>query len=358
MKKIGIWIDFLSNKVLIEENSPLHWRNQIFSFLNNWYNNNPILTTFTSGTTGKPKKISLYKHDMFDRAINTVKTLNIEKIKIRGLLCLSPDFIASKMFLIRAIIFKWKIYCIPPTSKPLNNIKDSFDISSMVPMQVIYSLEKIENIKILLIGGSNISENLEKKLQNVSTKCYATYGMTETYSHIAMRRINGTNKSLFYKILKDVNISIDNRKCLKVILQFSVKKYVIQTNDIVDLISDRLFFWKGRYDNIINSGGIKIIPELLEKYINPFITPFKRRFFISSVLDEVLGEKIILIVEGIPVSVKIPDHIFYGKKIFYKPKNIFFISNFIENSFGKIKRKETTKKLVHNIMMNNKNKLI
>lgn len=345
-KKNGIWIDFFSKKILIEKDCPLYWKNMIFSFLNNWYNDNPFLTTFTSGTTGVPKKVILYKKHMYDRAISTVEFLNLKKIRTRGFLCLSPNFIASKMFMVRAIIFKWKIYCVPPSSNPLKGIEEYFDISSMIPMQVKFSLEyeHIENIKILLIGGSYISENLEKKLQNISTVCYATYGMTETYGHIGIRKINGLDKSFFYKSFKDINIDIDNRSCMKI---FFSKKYIIQTNDIVHLISKNSFFWKGRYDNIINSGGIKIIPELLEKYINPFI-PFYRRFFVSSILDEVFGEKIILIIEGSPISIKIPENIFYGEKKFYKPKNIFFISTFVENSFGKIKRKETTKKLIIN----------
>ncbi|WP_185850167.1 AMP-binding protein [Blattabacterium cuenoti] len=349
-KKIGIWIDFFSKKILIEKDSPLYWKNMIFSFLKNWYNNNPFLTIFTSGTTGMPKKVILYKKHMYNRAVSTVEFLNLKKIGTRGFLCLSPNFIASKMFLVRAIIFKWKIYCVPPSSNPLKGIKEFFDISSMIPMQVKFSLESkhIENIKILLIGGSYISENLEEKLQNISTICYATYGMTETYGHIAIRKINGSNKSFLYKSFKDINIDVDNRNCLRIFLE---KKYVVQTNDIVYLISKNSFFWKGRYDNIINSGGIKIIPELLEKRINPFI-PFYRRFFISSISDEVFGEKIILIIEGSPISIKIPEQIFCGEKKFYKPKNIFFISTFTENSFGKIRRKETTKKLIE--IINNK----
>ncbi|WP_185858316.1 AMP-binding protein [Blattabacterium cuenoti] len=342
-----MWIDFSNKEKFyfydIEKNNS-NWKKDIFSFLNNWYKNNPILMISTSGTTGTPKKIFLEKKYMIERAIKTVHFLKLEKKKIKGLLCLSAGFIAAKMFLVRAIIFKWKIYCIPPSSNPLKNINKYFDISSMVPMQVFFSLKYLKYIKILLIGGSSIPNFLEKKLKKISTICYATYGMTETLGHIAIKKINGVREHSFYQSFDDINISIDKRNCLGIFSTCCMDKF-IQTNDIVRIISNNTFVWIGRYDNIINSGGIKIIPELVEKKISHFI-PFDKRFFISSIPDKILGEKIILIIEGNPFSLKIPEFVFNGKKKFYKPKNIFFISHFIENPLGKIKRKETTKSLI------------
>ncbi|AFJ90794.1 AMP-binding protein [Blattabacterium sp. (Blaberus giganteus)] len=343
-----MWIDFSSKKTNFlkdqdfkEQNKD--WKKAIFSFLKNWYENKPILS-LTSGTTGVSKVISLRKEHMYERAIKTVEFLKLKKKEIRGLLCLSPDFIAAKMFLVRAIIFKWKIYCVPPSSNPLKNIKEHFDITSMVPMQVYFSLKYLKNIKIVLIGGYSISNILEEKLQNISTICYSTYGMTETSGHIAIKKINGSNKSTFYKSFQDVSLSVDNRNCLGIFSSCSMNSFV-QTNDVVHMISENTFTWIGRYDNIINSGGIKIIPELIEREISSFI-PCDKRFFISSIPDKILGEKIILIIEGNPFSLDIPDNIFNGKKKFYKPKNIFFISHFTENLLDKFRRKEIMKKLI------------
>ncbi|AWU43705.1 o-succinylbenzoate--CoA ligase [Blattabacterium sp. (Cryptocercus kyebangensis)] len=341
-----------SNNLIFKEDPLYLWKKSIFSFLENWNNGNQsVLINFTSGTTGIPKKIFLNKKYMYEYAKKTVDFLNLKDKKIRGLLCLSPDSIAAKMFLIRAIIFQWDIYCIPPSSNPLKNIKEYFDIVSMVPMQVYYSLKNLGKIRILLIGGSPISIDLEKKLQNVSTICYATYGMTETLGHIALKKINGLYKTNYYQTLKNISISIDKRNCLGIFSPYCMNSF-IQTNDIVHMISIYKFNWIGRYDNVINSGGIKIIPELVEKIISPFI-PFYKRFFISSIPDKILGEKVILIIEGSPYSVKIPKSIFIGKTRFYKPKNIFFVQNFIENTLGKFKRKEIKNKLMENIINKN-----
>ncbi|WP_185851936.1 AMP-binding protein [Blattabacterium cuenoti] len=343
-----MWIDFSSKEILTSSfffnKKKDFWKKAIFSFLKNWYDNKPILSSLTSGTTGVPKVIFLRKKYMYERATKTVEFLKLKEKGVKGLLCLSPDFIAAKMFLVRAIIFKWKIYCVPPSSNPLKNIEEYFDITSMVPVQVFFSLKYLKNIKIILIGGHSISNFLEKKLQNISTICYATYGMTETLGHIAIKRINGLNKSVFYESFQDISLSVDSRNCLGISSTCCMNSFV-QTNDIVHIISKNTFTWIGRYDNVINSGGIKIIPELIEKEISFFI-PYEKRFFISSIPDKILGEKIILVIEGNPFPLHIPDTIFNGKNKFYKPKNIFFISHFTNNLLDKFKRKKITKKLI------------
>ncbi|WP_185870298.1 AMP-binding protein [Blattabacterium cuenoti] len=356
---LGIWIDFSSKNIftnLISSDHPLFFlQKSIFSFLKSWYDCSPVLIGFTSGTTGIPKKIFLNKKYMIACAKMTVDFLDLKKNGILGLLCLSIDYIATKMFLVRAIIFKWNVYCILPSSNPLKDIKESFDISSMVPIQVYSSLKKLkrEKIKILLIGGAPISIDLEKKLQNISTLCYSTYGMTETLGHIALKKINGLDKTNYYQSFKDVHLSVDKRNCLKIFSPYHRSNNniildsdsFIQTNDIVHMISKHKFNWVGRYDNMINSGGIKVIPELIEKEIFPFI-PFHKLFFVSSIPDKKLGDKIVLVIESKPFNFKIPESIFVGKKKFYKPKHIFFVERFSKNSFEKFNRKKIINELI------------
>ncbi|WP_185862490.1 AMP-binding protein [Blattabacterium cuenoti] len=350
---LGMWIYFSSNKIsvtnLVLKGHPLYqWQESILSFLKNWNEKNQtVLMGFTSGTTGNPKRIFMKKKWMYESAKRTVNFLNLKKRGTIGLLCLSPDSIASKMFLIRAMIFQWNIYCIPPSSTPLENIEEFFDIASMVPMQVFSSINHLYKIRIVLIGGSSVSVELEERLQKISTICYATYGMTETLGHIALRKINGLDRVPYFQSFDDVYLSIDKRNCLGI---YNMESF-IQTNDMVHLISDHEFNWIGRFDNIINSGGIKILPELIEKEIYSFI-PSHRRFLISSIPDKILGEKIVLIIEGSFFSVKIPQHVFIGKKKFYKPRAIFFVKNFIENSFGKLKRKEIRNFVIKNLLLN------
>ncbi len=356
-----MWIDFSSKKTLNDsydslskENKNFYWKNSIFSFLRNWFDNESLVTIYTSGTTGVPKKIFLKKKYMFERAIKTVEFLNLREKGLKGFLCLSTDFIAARMFLVRAIIFKWKIYCVEPSSNPLKNVKKFFDIASMVPMQVFYSFQYLKYIKILLIGGASISNILEKKLKNIATVCYSTYGMTETLGHIAIRKINGLNKSIFYKSFHDIHLSVDKRDCLK-IFSSSCINYSIQTNDIVSMKESDKFYWIGRYDNVINSGGIKIIPELIERNISSFI-PIYKRFFISSIPDKIFGERIVLIIEGDPFQFELSNIIFSGKNKFYKPKDIFFVPHFIENSLGKFNRKAIMKELIKNNVIIEKQK--
>ncbi|WP_185855849.1 AMP-binding protein [Blattabacterium cuenoti] len=348
---LGLWINFSSKKIFKNLFSPGHpffyWQKSILSFLKSWYDSNPGLIGFTSGTTGIPKKVFLKKKYMIRCAKMTVDYFNLKKKGLKGLLCLSIDSIATKMFFVRAILFEWNIYCIPPSSNPLKNINKEyfFDISSMVPIQVYSSLKKLENIKILLIGGAPISSDLEKKLQNISTLCYATYGMTETLGHIALKKINGLNKTNYYQSFKDISLSRDKRNCLKVFSPYCMDSF-IQTNDIVHLISKDKFYWVGRYDNLINSGGIKVVPELIEKDLFPLFLTFKKRFFVSSIPDKKLGEKIVLVIESDPFFFRIPKSIFLGKKKFFMPKHIFFVKKFIENSLGKLRKKEIMNKLI------------
>lgn len=225
-----MWIDFYKKKFfrsnfkssLIENHN---FFNEIISFIKNWHNNNLLIRINTSGTTGNPKIIYLKKEDMYIRAIKSVEFLHLNhKKNILGLLCLSPNFIATKMFLVRAMIFKWKILCVYPCSNPLDTIDKNiiFDIVSMVPMQVFSSIENIKNIKNLLIGGGIINHVLESELQKQSvTNCYDTYGMTETCGHIALRKINGYNRDNYYKSFNDIKVDVDKRNCLKI---FFLKK--------------------------------------------------------------------------------------------------------------------------------------
>ncbi|WP_185855321.1 acyl-CoA synthetase family protein [Blattabacterium cuenoti] len=338
-----MWLDFSCKKNYNTCSISNNWKNSILEFLRNWNDNTSTIVTSTSGTTtGIPKKIFLKKEYMYRRATITVDFLKLNKKKIKGFLCLPINYIAAKMFLIRAIIFQWKVYCIKPTSNPLKNIKEYFDISSMIPIQVSFGIKNINYIKTILIGGTFISKSLEVKLQKVITNCYVTYGMTETAGHIALRKINGLDRNRYYKSFYDVIIFSDKRNCLNI---YTSINSLIVTNDIVDIKSKNTFIWIGRYDNIINSGGIKIIPELIEKYISIYI-PYNKRFFISSIPDDMFGEKIILVIEGNPFTLKIPNYIFFGEKKYFKPKKIFFITNFIENSFGKVKKKEIVKHII------------
>lgn len=201
----------------------------------------------------------------------------------------------------------------------------------MVPLQAKHSLNELKKVKKMIIGGSMISKTLEAELKKLPTKVYETYGMTETITHIAAKEVGKPS----FTVLPNVTISYDDRNCL-VIRAPRISNEVIITNDLVELVSENQFVFLGRYDNIVNSGGIKLIPEQIEKKLAGKI---EGRYFVTGKKDEELGEKLILIIEG--AKRDIDNSIYADFDKYEKPKEVHFVSNFIETDIGKIRRNET-----------------
>lgn len=315
-------------------------------FLRKWFDNEHFISVKTSGTTGIPKTILLPKAKMIHSAKNTIAFFDLPP-KTKAFLCLSPNFIAGKMMWVRAMVGGWDLKVVSPDNHPLKNIKKQYDFAAMVPSQLKNSLENLHKIKKIIVGGAAVPQNLQKKLQNLPTKIYATYGMTETITHIAVQKLNHFEKENHCELLPNIRISKDKRGCL-VIEAPDISNEKIITNDCVKIHSENNFKCLGRYDNIINSGGIKIHPENLEKKIE---TILKKPFFISSLKDDLWGERIILIVESgeknpITDSEKIKNYLqnVFKKNYFY-PKAIYFLKAFSKTPTKKINRKETLKKI-------------
>lgn len=320
------------------------WEEALFVFLENWLDESDTIQAQTSGSTGVPKKLELRKEQMTASAKLTNQFFGLQK-EDTVLLCLSTNYIAGKMMIVRALVGHLHLIAIEPASYPTINKPVKF--AAMVPMQVETLLSSTEGLEVLsyidklIIGGSATSALLETKLQNVSTNCYATYGMTETVSHIALRKINGSDSSDEYRALEGVWFEQNNRNCL-VIHAPHLQTEPFITNDIVKLKNRNCFEWIGRFDNVINSGGVKLFPETIEKKISSFIA---QRFYITSRKDEKLGEKVVLIIESEPftelkkqqLDVQLNSNL--GK--FEKPREIIFKPRFEETSTGKVKRERT-----------------
>ena len=193
------------------------------------------------------------------------------------------------------------------------------------------------------MGGGSVTTRLEKLAENIPAQLFETYGMTETYSHIALRCFNGTGKSDYFTTLKGVDIRQDERDCLIIKVPYLLENE-IQTNDIIELVSSNSFRWLGRVDSVINSGGVKIFPEQLEKQLEQFIEP---RFFISSLPDETLGSKVVLVVESevftIEAISQLKSQISKVLNRYEVPKDIFFVPKFICSASNKILRNDTLK---------------
>ncbi len=313
-----------------------------FLFLNNWFNSDDFIWVHTSGSTGKPKLMSLNKEKMIASAEATGQFFGLYE-KTSALFCLSPNYIAGKMMLVRALVLGWHLDVVNSNSHPLDGNKNDYDFCAMVPMQVQQSLLQLNQIKTIIIGGAPVSFNLSEALKKLKTNCFATYGMTETITHIAVKPLNlsaqkwmnAANKNT-YKVLPNIKISVDNRGCL-VIDAPTICEQKIVTNDLVKLINTCHFEWIGRFDCVINSGGVKINPEVVEEKLAKFMPC---RFFIAGIKDDYFTQKVVLICEGAKRDF---SHINFDKILskFEQPKQIYFVDKFVETPTQKINRMET-----------------
>lgn len=267
-------------------------------FMREWQSDCPYIISHTSGSTGAPKEILLLKDDMRVSARATNLRFGITQNSV--LACpLSVDYIAGKMMHIRAAEAGCPIISLPVSNRL--EIDCDIDLLAIVPSQVESLLTRenaSEKIKNVIIGGAPLSDDLAARLCHSGINAYATYGMTETCSHVALAKITGSEN--IFEAMPGISFHTDDRGCLVINApQFSFKQLV--TNDIVQLISPTEFIWLGRYDNVINSGGIKIFPETLEKEIAKYIDC---PFYITSEKDSKWGEVPVIVFEGDPAQEK------------------------------------------------------
>lgn len=301
-------------------------------FLLDWFDDKSYIDMYTSGTTGEPKTIRIQKDAMVQSAISTGDFFGLQPGN-KVLHCLPANYVAGKMMFVRSFVLGLDMDFVAPSSNPLEYNDQKYDFAAMVPLQAKNSIDKLTNIKKVIIGGVKVHKSLEEELVKLPIDIYETYGMTETITHIAAKKV-GVEA---FTTLPNVTVSVNDQDCMEITAKnIGIEKIV--TNDIVKLISDTQFIWLGRFDNVINSGGIKIMPEQVESKLSTLIP---RRYFVSGLPDEVLGEKVVLYVEGLPMDI---DHsVFDGLNKYEKPKDIVFISKFKETATGKFLREESKK---------------
>lgn len=321
---------------------------QLFIFLKDWFSDSPTLKVKTSGSTDTPKVMEIEKERMMQSAQLTCSFLHLKKGE-RALLCMPLEYIAGKMMVVRSLIAGLNLHIVPPSGHPLANSDIPFDFAAMIPLQVYNSLEtkiesdRIKNIKKLIIGGGAIDKELEERLSKFPNDVYSTYGMTETLSHIALRQINGSNRSSDYVPFDTVQLSLSDEGAL-IINAPLVNKETLYTNDIAEISDNRSFRILGRKDNIINSGGVKIQIEELESSLKPFIG---KDFAITSLPDPKLGETVVLLTKEYIDLSKLSEQL----PQFHVPKKIFLVNEIPHTETGKINRVEA-KKLA--LKLNNK----
>ena len=308
------------------------------AFLLDWIDAMPTLQVKTSGTTGLPKLITLQKQAMVHSALATAEFFDL-KPGTNVLHCLPTRYIAGKMMLVRALVLGLELDIITPTSdlKGLQSSK-KYEFVALVPAQAQASSDKLNQFKKIIIGGAQLPEGLTKQLENCQAMIYETYGMTETITHIAAKKIGAAA----FKTLPNVTVSQDDRGCL-VIHAPTIAAENIVTNDLVELLSEIEFKWLGRIDHVINSGGIKYFPEEIEAKLRGQIS---QRFFIASLPDPVLGQKIIMCIEG--PEFPFETNIFNVLDHYERPKKVYYIPAFIETN-SKLKRFEMVAQIVNSL---------
>ncbi len=313
-------------------------RQKVLNFVKQWQSDDEWLEVSTSGSTGAPKIIKLNKQQIRASAKATVNYFNLQPHQTI-LLAMSTDYIAGKMMLIRALEHQLNIVVAAVTSNPLmSNINHKIDFSAFVPMQVNAILsnsqtkKNYEQINQVIIGGAPISLKLQHQLEALKNTNYSTYGMTETISHVAVKNIS--NKEEFYTALPNVNFSVTTNNQL-IIDAPSIVNQPIITNDVVELINSKQFMWRGRADFVINSGGIKLYTEMIEKKIEHLLP--NHRFYLTSVDDEVLGQKLILKIEntGELDIEKLSLNLKSVLSPYEMPKQIVNVNQFKETTTGK-----------------------
>ena len=310
----------------------------IGDFLLAWASESPFVKVQTSGSTGKPKTIPLKKQQMVNSALATGNHFGL-KAKDSALLCLPCNGIAGKMMLVRSMVLGLALDHVEPSSTPLSGHGKAYGFVAMVPLQLQKSLPQIEPIRTLIIGGAPLDLHWKERLKAFDTKVYETYGMTETISHIAVKEVS-PDPSSHFQCLPKVAISLDPRGCL-VIDAPGISDEKVVTNDLVELVGGSGFKWLGRYDSVINSGGVKLLPGRIEEKLAPVVAA---RFFVAGIPDGALGHKLVLIVEGSPLDKdrllqRIKD---LGQLSKYEiPKEIHFVDAFEETSTQKVHRQMT-----------------
>jgi O-succinylbenzoic acid--CoA ligase len=333
----------------------------VINFCLEWQSNKNEFVVHTSGSTGVPKPITLTREQMQNSVLATAEALNLKKNE-RFLICLNTEYIAGKMMLVRGMELEAEMIIVPPKRNPLEDFDEKmwFDFAAFVPIQLQTILDEtpekvaiLSQMKAIIVGGAPVSYSLLKKIRSIKAlnkvPIYSTYGMSETVTHIALKRLNGKEKTEIsdtYKILPNVVIKTDKRGCLVISAPHTLGKEII-TNDLVDIKNETEFEWLGRADFAINTGGIKVFPEKIEGFIERafYELDLQKRFFITSVSDEILGEKIILIIEGLPFAKKFEndllEHLKKNLPAYHAPKQLFYLSEFLLTNTDKIDRKKS-----------------
>lgn len=325
-----------------------------------WLEGRGLFTLTTSGSTGKPKKIGVTANQLRASVRATENALSLHR-NTKALVCLNIEYVAGFMMLIRAMELDWEIVLIPPCSNPLLNLppKFSFDFTPLAPMQLSEILAHTETsgslkkLGKILLGGVGLTNEQNEVFGNLPIDLYMGYGMTETVSHVALRRISNSHSDRnTYYVTGDIQFGTDARGCLFFNGDVT-NNQTIQTNDLATLLPEqRAFRLLGRIDNVVNSGGVKIQTEELESKLYTLFRDagIKNNFFLWKMPDKKLGEALVLVVEGPPaLEQRLREIITLNLHKHKKPRKVLFTEQFLRTGSQKLDKYRTFEALIKSV---------
>ena len=344
------------------------YERRVLQFCQKWLAGQSTFTLHTSGSTGQPKAIFLTRAQMVTSARWTADALSLHPGD-RALVCLSIDYIAGMMMIVRGLELGLHLTIIDPVSQPLAHFSPTtrFDFTAMVPLQLHGTLHGsphemaiLNRMKGILIGGAPVSRALEEQAQQVTAPLYHTYGMTETVSHIALRRMNGAQRSDCFVPFEEVRLGLDARGCLTITSALT-RGGTLQTNDLVEFQPDGSFRWIGRIDNVMNSGGVKVQIEKVETALEAWLLHYKDgtyaecRFFVGPLAHPRLGQAVVAIIEGKPgddeviiapeIEAVLRTQLQHTLTPYEIPRKVYFVHQLLETPTGKIDRRANLERL-------------
>jgi len=330
----------------------LGFERDVYMFIQQWLDTKDTMNVSTSGSTGAPKVMRVDKAFMVASALQTQRYFQYAS-GASILLCLSAEYIAGKMMIVRAMVSGLDLWIQDPSSSP--KIERDYAMVSMVPMQVLGSVRCDEDLAIfekvdyLLVGGAGVESDFNRIVRKLPCQVVHSYGMAETLSHIALRNL--TNEESGYTLLSGVNVLLDERGCLLIDAPH-LGVHDLQTNDLAEFSNDGSFRVLGRIDHLINSGGVNVIPEIVEERLKPLFTgECMREFFLFGLADDVLGQKVCLMIEGKSPQSDVQQ---VGEKQLISamhelvkpyeiPRELYYLDVFPRTSSGKVKRSEAVR---------------
>ncbi|MFD1874977.1 AMP-binding protein [Hymenobacter bucti] len=327
---------------------------RVLELLHQWLSGAQEFGQRTSGSTGEPQLIVLTRRQLAASAARTGDYFDLGPGD-RALVCLNCEYIGGKMMLIRGLERHLHLTVVEPHADPFTEVsaEAEFDFAAFVPLQLSALLaagraDRLNKMRAILVGGAGVAPSLLRQIEQLTVPVYLTYGMTETASHVALRRLNGPDASPHYRGLPGLHLGQDERGCLTVRGDVTNDELIV-TNDRIELLDKHTFDWLGRVDFVINSGGVKVQAEKVELVLDVALAEVgeSRRVFVAGHPDERLGQAVTAYVEGASLAPATEEKVLgllRARLAKYEvPRALVYVPAFEATASGKLDRAATVR---------------